>query len=77
MFQTEIDEIFKDLPHIFGIANDILVVGYDTDHKDHDDTLERVLQICRQGNLKLNKDTCHFRCMQVPFLSKIISRNSV
>ena len=40
-------EIFKDLPNVFGIADTILVVGYDSDGKDHDDTLWKVLQICR------------------------------
>ena len=28
------------MPNLFGIANDILVVGYDRDGKDHDDTTE-------------------------------------
>ena len=39
MFQHKIDEIFKDLPNVFGITDDILVVGYDGDGKDHDKTL--------------------------------------
>ena len=29
MFQGEIDEIFKELPDVFWIVDDILVVGYD------------------------------------------------
>ena len=29
MFQRKIDEIFKDLPSVSGIADDILVIGYD------------------------------------------------
>ena len=29
MFQRKIDEIFKDLPNVFGIADDILAVGYE------------------------------------------------
>ena len=37
----------------------MLVVGYDSDGKDPDDTLQKVLQINRQVNLKLNKDKCH------------------
>ena len=37
MFQWKIDKIFKDFPNIFGIADDILVVGHDS--KDHDNTL--------------------------------------
>ena len=39
IFQRKIDEIFKTLPNLFGIADDILVLGYDIDGKDHDDTL--------------------------------------
>ena len=34
MFQREVDSIFKDLPDVFGIPDDILVVGYDKDGKD-------------------------------------------
>ena len=69
MFQRKIDEIYKGLPNVFGTA-DILVVGYDGDGKDHDDTLKKVLQICRQGNLIINKDKCHFRYTSLPFLAK-------
>ena len=36
---TKLDKIFKDLPNAFTIADDILVLGYDSDGKDHDDTL--------------------------------------
>ena len=77
MFQRKIEEIFKDLTNVFGIADDNLVVGYDRDGKDHSDTLQRVLQRCRQVNLILQKDKCHFRCTQVSFCGKIISRNGV
>ena len=36
IFQGNIDEIFKELPDVFGIADDILVVGYGVDGKGHD-----------------------------------------
>ena len=29
MFQQKIDEIFKDMPNIFGITDDSLIAGYD------------------------------------------------
>ena len=38
MFQQKIDEIFKYLPNICGIMDDILVAGYDGDGKDCDET---------------------------------------
>ena len=77
MFQHKIDEIFKDLYNIFGIADDILVVGYHSDGKDHDETLWWMLQICRHVNLKLSKDKCHFRCTSLLFLGEVISRLGV
>ena len=77
LFQHMIDKIFKNLPNVFGIADDILVVGYDTDGKDYDEMLQQVLQICRHVNIKLNKDKCHFRCTSVPFFGDVISRHGV
>ena len=56
MFQRKINKIFKDLPNVFSIAGDILVVGYEADSKDHDKIVHMVLQRSRQVNLKLNKD---------------------
>ena len=39
IFQRKIDETFKDLHNVFGIADDIWIAGYDRDGKDDDDTL--------------------------------------
>ena len=77
MFQRKIDEIFNDMPHVFGTADDILVVQYEDDGGDHDKTVQKVLQRCRKVNLKLNKDKCHFRCTSVLFFGKVISRSRV
>ena len=77
MFQRKIDEIFKDMPNVFGIADDILVTGYKADVKDHDETAWRVLHRCRQVYSKLNTNKCHFRCTSVPFIGEIISQDGV
>ena len=44
MFQCKINEIFKDMPNTFGIADDILVIGYNKDGKDHDEAVYNVLR---------------------------------
>ena len=36
MFQCKINEIFNDMPNIFGIVDNILVIRYDKDGADHD-----------------------------------------
>ena len=62
MFQRKIDEIFKELKNVFSTADDFLVLGYDNDGADHN---EKVLEICRKENLKLNKQKCNFRCTSI------------
>ena len=32
---------------------------------------------CKDVNLKLNKDKCHFRCTSIPFFGKVISREGI
>ena len=41
---------------IFGITDDILVIGYDNNAADHDAAVHKVLQRCKEFNLKLNKE---------------------
>ena len=65
------------MPNVFGIVDDILIVGYDDSSRDHDETVYKVLQRCSAVNLKLNKDKCHFRCTSVPFFRDVILRNGV
>ena len=77
MFQHKIDEIFNDMPNVFGIADDILVVGYEDNGMDHKETVKKVPQRCREDSLKLNKDKCHFRCTSIPYFGEVILRNGV
>ena len=41
--------------------------------RDHDNS---ILKICREANLKLNKDKCHFRCTSFPFFRENVSWDS-
>ena len=34
-FKRKIDDIFKELPNVIGISDDILGLGHDTDGTDH------------------------------------------
>ena len=64
-----------ELLNIFGITSDILITGFNELGRDHDDRVDKVLKICRKANLKLNKDKCHFRCIDIPFFGEIVSRD--
>ena len=60
--QCNIDEIFSDMPNVFGIMDDILVIGYDDDGADHDAAVHKVLQWCEEVNLKRNKNAILGAC---------------
>ena len=51
MFQCKIDKIFSDMPNISGIADDILVIGYDENGVDHDVVVHKVLWRSEEVNL--------------------------
>ena len=65
------------MPNIFGITDDILVIGYDEDGTDHDEAVYGMLRGCQEVNLKLNKDKCHFRCTSILFFGKVVSREGI
>ena len=58
----QIDKILSDMLNISGIADDILVLGYDNNGADHDTAVHKVLWGCEEVNLKLEKEKCHFCC---------------
>ena len=74
MFQCKIDKIFSDMPNVFGITDDILVIGYDDNGAHHDAVVHKVHQRCKEVTLKLNKEKCHFRCTSIPFFGEVILR---
>ena len=77
MFQHKIDKIFNDMPNVFGIADNIFVIGFNKDGVDHDEAVYIVLRQCQDINLKLNKDKCHFRCMSILFFGEVVSRKGI
>ena len=49
MVQCKIDNIFNDMPNVFGIADDILVIGNDMYGADHDEAVYKVLKWCQDA----------------------------
>ena len=72
MFKQNIDEIFKDLPNVFGITEDTMAVGYDIDSKDNDKTLRQVMHICHCENKQPDKNKFYLSCIRV--LCSLVSR---
>ena len=53
IFQRKLDQCFGHLHNVIVIANDIMVVGKQPNHKDHDLALTKLLNIARKCNVHL------------------------
>ena len=59
------------MPNMFGIADNILGIGYNENGADLDAAVQKGFQWqCEEVNLKLNKEKCHFRCTSIPFFGE-------
>ena len=61
MFMKKIEKLFSNMSNVFSIADDILTEDFDMQGRDHDETLDNILLMCRQSNLKLSKEKYLFR----------------
>ena len=77
MFQKKIDELFHRICNVFGIADEILISGFNELGRHHYAILEKSLRICRQATLKLNRDKCLFICTSIHHLGEVILRYGV
>ena len=71
----------QGLPGVFRIADDLLITSQsdtkeDAD-KDHDANLVRLLQRCRERNIRLNEAKFDFKCQEVTFIGHMLSSEGV
>ena len=65
VFQQKLDECFGHIKNLIVIADDIMVIGKQHNHKDHDLAFTTLLQTARKCNVKLNYDKLKFKCTEV------------
>ena len=73
IFQRKLDEVYKDIPNVTGIADDILVVG--KTQEEHDEAFIRMLEASRANNIGLNSDKLQFKQQSVEFYGHVFSEN--
>ena len=56
IFQRKLDQCFGHLKNVIVIAGDIMVVGKQPNHRDHDTALTNLLNMARECNIRLNYD---------------------
>ena len=67
VFQQKLGECFGHIKNLIVIADDIMIVGRNENHKDHDTAFTTLLHTARKCNVKLNYDKLKFKCTEVNF----------
>ena len=61
VFQCKLDQCFGHIQNVIVIADDILVVGRQNNHRDHDQTLSNLLETARKCNMRLNYEKLQYK----------------
>ena len=70
VFQQKLDKCFGHIKNLIVIADDVMIVGRNENHKDHDIAFTTLLHTARKCNVKLNYDKLKFKCSEVNFYSE-------
>ena len=67
VFQRKLDQCFGHLQNVIVIADDIMVVGKQPNHEDHDKAITKLLNTARDCNVCLNYDKLQYKQKKVDF----------
>ena len=70
VFQRKLDQCFGHLPNVIVIADGIMIVGKQPDHKDHILALTKLLNTARKCNVCLNYDKLQYKQTEVDFFGE-------
>ena len=75
VFQCKLDECFGHIPNVIVIADDIMVVGKQANHRDHDQALTTLLETARKCNVRLNYEKLQYKQSEVEFFRETYTLN--
>ena len=70
VFQRKLDQYFGKIDNVIIIADDIMVIGNQQNHRDHDIALTNLLETARRSNIWLNYDKLHYKETEVDFFGE-------
>ena len=75
VFQRRLDQHFGQIEQVIVIADDIMVVGNQSNHRDHDVALTNLLATARKSNIRLNYDKLAYKKTEVEFFGETYTTN--
>ena len=71
VFQRKLDQCFGHLQNVIVIADDIMIVGKQPNHKDHDIALTKLLNTARECNVCFNYNKLQYKQKEVDFFGEM------
>ena len=75
------DQNLEGLEGIYKVADDILITGHGKSKeeavKNHDANLLKLLDRCRERNLKLNREKLQLKCTETPFIGHVLTSEGI
>ena len=68
--QRKLDECFGKVKQVIIITDDIMVVGYNPDHSDHNHAFTSLLKTAQKCNVKLNYNKLQYKQSEVDFFGE-------
>ena len=75
IFQRVMSEMMEDIEGVEVVVDDILIWGENDDQ--HDSRLAKVVERAKHRNLKLNKEKCQIKKVEIPYLGHILSKEGL
>ena len=75
VFQHKLDQCFGMIKQLIVIADDIMMVGEQQNHRDHDAALTTLLETARKCNVRLNFDKLQYKKTEVDFFGETYTTN--
>ena len=75
IFQRKLDAVYRGIPNVMGIADDIVVCG--STQSEHDQAFCEMLQATRKHNVSLNSEKLQFKQAQVDFYGHVLTENVI
>ena len=75
IFQRKLDEVYRGIPNVMGIADGILICG-STD-QEHDQAFTGMLKATGKHNVSLNSEKLQFKQPQVDFYGHTLTKNGI
>ena len=75
IFQPKLGDIYKNIPNITGVPNDIIVLG--STEEEHDQEFVNMLEATRANNVSLNSTKLQFKQDSVDFFGHTLTRDGI